>query len=212
MSINRSDKVAVPPHSPDQLISAYFALRRYCAQLSQDPSGLHIFALLCERLHQTDLAAELLRQAIALLERAYEETEDPEIERRYAIANVNLGRVLLATAQYSDAKEAFDTALGLLGREATGTEDLKTEDNSTITAIVRVQAHFGMGLACFKSGELEEALSAFEASAEIVPADLSDVSGHVTIMTAQTLWAIGGHEAQDAAREQLLEWWEDPFA
>lgn len=153
-----------------------------------------------------DLAAELLRQAIALLERTYEETEDPEIERRYAIANVNLGRVLLATAQYPSAKEAFDTALGLLSSEVADADDLKTSDNGATTAVVRIQAHFGVGLASFKSGELEEALSAFEASAEIVPADMPDVSGHVTIMTAQTLWAIGGDEAQDAAREQLLEW------
>lgn len=198
--------MAVPTRGSDQLISAYFALRRYSAQLSQDPSGLHIFALLCERLHQLDLAIELLRQAIALLEHTYEETEDPETERRYAIANVNLGRVLLATADYPSAKEAFDTALGLLGNEAPDAENAKTPQNGPITAIIRIQAHFGMGLACFKGGELEEALSAFEASAEVVPADLPDVSGHVTIMTAQTLWAIGGDEAQDAAREQLLEW------
>lgn len=167
---------------------------------------MHIFALLCERLHQLDLAAELLVQAISLLERAYEETEDSQTEYRYATANVNLGRIRLAIGDYEGAKEVFSVVLGLLGGDAAEPETRLSPRDRT-AALIRVQAHFGKGMACFKSDELEDALSAFEAAADAVPTGLDDVKGHVTILTAQALWAIGSEEAQETAREQLLERW-----
>lgn len=187
------------------LFTPYFALQRYTGQLSQDPAGLHLFALLCERLRQADLAAELLTQTIALLEKAYEETEDETTERRYAIANVNLGRVKLAGSDYAGAKEAYNTALGLLGDPEPNSE--KTDDADA--TLLRIQARFGIGLASFKLGELEEALASFESASEgalVLGVDCQDVRGHITILTAQTLWAIGGEEAEDAAKAQLLEW------
>jgi len=185
----------------EQLITPFFALRRYCGQLSEDSSGLHLFALLCERLHQHDLAIELLGQAIAILERAYEETEDSTTEKRYAIANANLGRVRLAIGDYQQAKVAYEVVLGLLGSPV---EEESIE--ATNRALLLAQAHFGIGLASFKLGELEDALTSFEASADAAPIEMQDVKGHITILTAQTLWAIGGEDARDAARDQLLEW------
>ncbi|KAF8322289.1 hypothetical protein DL93DRAFT_2205831 [Clavulina sp. PMI_390] len=202
-----------PPHAgalnhPEHLVTAYFALRRYCAELGEDATGLNIFALLCERLGQLELANELLGQAIVLLERAYEVSEDAETERRYAIANVNIGRVRLALGCYDAAKEAFDVVLGLLSSEAEeegGDNTQYARTDKAHPALLRVQAHFGRGMALFKQGELEEALASFESSAEAVHEGLPDVKSHVSILTAQTLWAIGGEEAQDTARDQLLE-------
>ena len=55
------------PPFVDQLFSPYFALRCYCGQMCQDPADLHLFAIICERLGQTDLAIELLTQAIGIL-------------------------------------------------------------------------------------------------------------------------------------------------
>lgn len=164
---------------------------------------MHLFALLCERLRQHDLAIELLVQAIAILERAYEETEDAEIEKRYAMANANLGRVRLATGDYERAKEAYEVVLGLLN---TSVEEESTEETRD-RALLLAQAYFGTGLSSFKLGELEDALASFEASANVAPIEMQDVKGHITILTAQTLWAIGGEEARDAARDQLLEWY-----
>lgn len=162
---------------------------------------MHLFALFCERLHQHDLAIELLVQAIAILERAYEETEDPTTEKRYTIANANLGRVRLAIGDHQQAKAAYEVVLGLLGSPV---EEESIE--ATNRALLLAQAHFGIGLASFKLGELEDALTSFEASADAAPIEMQDVKGHITILTAQTLWAIGGEDARDAARDQLLEW------
>ena len=188
----------------------FFALRRYCGQFSQDASGLHLFALVCERLGQLDLAAELLVQAITVLERAYEKSEDSEIEGRYAIANVTLGRVNLAIGEYAKAKEAFETVLGLLEASAEkgdGEEEGAEEKPAPPEkSLLHIQAQFGCGLANFKLGALEEALTAFEGAAERASSgNFKTAQGHVTILTAQTLWAIGSDEARDAARDQLLE-------
>lgn len=142
-------------------------------------------------------------QAIAIFERAYEETEDARTEKRYAIANVNLGRVRLATGDYQRAKEAYQVVLGLLGTPVEG----ESSEEATNRALLLAQAHFGIGLASFKLEELEDALTSFEASANAAPIEMQDINGHITILTAQTLWAIGGEEAQDAARDQLLEWY-----
>ena len=169
--------------------------------MSQDSAGLHIFAIICERLGQTELAVELLTQAIGILEAAYDETEDEEIERRFAIANVNLGRVRLAVANYAGAKEAFEVVIGLTG----GADDDSGTLDQSLSAL-RAQARFGIGLADFRLGELEDALASFETALEEVPAELGDVKGHITILLAQTLWAIGSEEAQEAAKDQLLAW------
>lgn len=185
----------------DQLFTPYFALTRYCGQLSQDPTGLHLFALICERLGQIDLALELLAQAIAILERAYDESEDRTIEKRFAIANANLGRVRLGAGDYTGAKEAFDVVLGLTSAEE---DESKSIDQGS--SELRAQAYFGVGLANYKLGDLEDALASFESALEETPDVLRNVKGHVTILLAQTLWAIGSEEAQEAARDQLLEW------
>jgi superkiller protein 3 len=169
--------------------------------MSQDPSGLHLFAIICERLGQIDLAIELLTQAIEILEAAYEETEDEKTERQFAIANVNLGRVRLGVANYAQAKEAFELVLGL----TTETEDDPKRLDQDLSRL-RAQARFGIGLANFKLGKLEDALASFETALEETPAELKDVQGHITILLAQTLWAIGGDEAQEAAKDQLLTW------
>ena len=167
--------------------------------MSQDASGLHLFALVCERLGQLDLALELLTQAIGILERAYEETEDQETERRYAIGHVNLGRVRLAISDHPGAIAAFEVVLGL-------TEGQEDQSADHALALIRTQARFGSGLASFKLGQLEDALASFESALEEVPREMPDVRGHVVILLAQTLWAIGGEEAQETAKDQLLAW------
>ena len=169
--------------------------------MSQDPTGLHLFAIICERLGQTDLAIELLTQAIGILEIAYDETEDEETERRFAIANVNLGRIRLGVANYRGAKEAFEVVLGL----TTGADGESGASNQSLSTL-RAQARFGIGLADFKLEELEDALASFETALEEVPVGLKGVKSHITILLAQTLWAIGSEEAQEAAKDQLLTW------
>ncbi|KAL5507335.1 SKI3 [Sanghuangporus vaninii] len=178
----------------DVLFPPFFSLDRYCRRRADDPSALHLFGLVCERLHLYDLAVEVTSRAIRQLESAYEETEDPTIERRYAIANANLGRMLLAKGDFEASIEAFETAFGLL----------PTEDSDTSTVSLRSLCHFGHGIASFHSGNLEKALVMFESAQEIASANQL-VRGQVTVLLAKTMWKIGTDEFREVAKEQLLD-------
>lgn len=182
--------------SPQEaLLTPFHALDRYCKRQPDDPGALHLFALICERLNQVDLALDLVTRSITLLEKLYEETEDEATEERYALANGTLGRLRLASQDYSGAVEAFSSCLSLWAVDSPNTRD----------KVMRAHAQFGSGLAHFKLGELESALEMFETSLEELTPDMIVVKGHVVILLAQTLWALGSQEARETARSQLLE-------
>ncbi len=153
-----------------------------------------MFGLVCERIGHIELAIERTDHAITILEAAYEETEDPIIERQYIIASTTVARLRLALREYEDALNSYQTALGLLPEEGEG------EDN-----VLRSQCLFGSGLASFKLGALDAALESFEAALVTAGDDLH-MRGHVTVLLAQTMWAMGTEEGREAAKTQLLDW------
>ncbi|KAF8342132.1 TPR-like protein [Cantharellus anzutake] len=173
----------------------------YSYRVFTDPQlGMELFALICERLHQYDLALELLERSIKFLEAAYEKTEDAGVEYRYAVANVNIGRVRLAIGDYASAKASFEIVINLLEGNATD-----IQESSISPSIVLAQARFGLGLSCHKLGELENALAAFEAGLEETSVELADVRSHIAILLAQTLWAMRSDETREAGKDQLLQ-------
>ena len=179
--------------SPNDLFPAFFALDRYLKQRPDDASALHMFSIVCERIGHIELAIDRTDHAITLLEVAYEETEDPIIERQYIIANTTVARLRLVVRDYENALSSFQTALGLLPEEG--------EDK-----VLRSQCLFGSGLASFKLGALDGALESFEAAVVAAGDDLH-MRGHVTVLLAQTLWAIGTEEGREAVKTQLLDWY-----
>lgn len=181
--------------SPDMLLPAFFALNRYCENRPDDASALHLFGLVCESLGQLQTGVELISRAIGILETAYEETEDPTVERHFTVATSNVARLRLALRDYHGAIEAFESALGLLAED----------DGELTTRTLRAQAQFGSGLASFMQGDLDTALGLFEAALESVSDDFV-VQGQVTVLLAQAMWAVGSSEFKEAAKAQLLEW------
>jgi superkiller protein 3 len=127
-----------------------------------------------------------------VLEAAYEETEDPVIERQFTIANTTVARLRLAVRDYEGALGSFQSALGLLPEEG--------EDR-----VLQSQCLFGSGLANFKLGALDMAIQNFE-EALVAAGDDLQMRGHVTVLLSQTLWATGTQEGQEAAKSQLLDW------
>jgi superkiller protein 3 len=123
--------------------------------------------------------------------------EDATIERQFTIANCNLARLLLSLKNYEGALESFRSVLGLLPEEPVG-QDATTEK-------LRTQALFGSGLATFKMGDLEGALNFFQDALESA-GNNGEMRGHVTVMLAKILWAIGTEEGRESAKAQLLEW------
>ncbi|KIK67005.1 hypothetical protein GYMLUDRAFT_37036 [Collybiopsis luxurians FD-317 M1] len=179
--------------SLDGLLPAFFVLDRYTRFRPQDPTALHLYALVCESVGQLEFGVELITRAIALLEAAYEQSEDTEIERQFTIAHVNIGRLKLALGDYNGAVESFESSLGLVSEEIDET-----------TVLLRIQSQLGSGIAHFRLGNLENALGSFEAALDsAVNNDL--VRGEVTVMLSQTLWAIGTPESKEQAKTLLLE-------
>ncbi|KAI0305418.1 TPR-like protein [Multifurca ochricompacta] len=177
--------------SPNDLFPAFFALDRYLKQRPDDASALHLFGLICERIGHLELGVECTDRAISVLEAAYEESEDPVIERQFTIANTTVARLRLALRDYEGALSSFQSALGLLPEER--------EDK-----VLKSQCLFGSGLASFKLGALDAAIENFEAALVAAGDDLH-MRGHATVLLAQTLWATGTEEGQEAAKSQLLD-------
>lgn len=171
-------------------------LDRFCKQRPHDASALHLFGLVCERVGHIDLGINLMGRAITLLEAAYEESEDAAIERQFTIAHTNVARLRLSAGDFAGALESYQVATGLLPDEPS--------DDEVETTVLLAQCEFGAGLAHFKLGELPEALALFEA-AMATAAEQPAVRGHVVVLLAQTLWAIGTEEAKETAKTQLLQ-------
>ncbi|KAG6862290.1 hypothetical protein C0995_015987 [Termitomyces sp. Mi166 len=180
--------------SADTLLPAFFVLDRYCGRRPDNATGLHLYALVCESLGQFETAANQLMRTIAMLEAAYEVSEDAIVERQFTIANSNLGRIRLALRDLEGATQSFESALGLL----------LPEDDKPETKVLRVQAHFGCGIANFLQGDLEAALANFEAALESASDDKT-LRGQVTVLLAQAMWGTQNDEFKENSKVQLLE-------
>lgn len=134
-----------------------------------------------------------MERSLAILETVYEETEDPEVERRYAIANATLGRLRLSQGDITGSLTSFESVLGLLSEED-GSVD-----------ILRVQVHLGLGLAHFMRGDSESAIRFLEEGLLHAGEDLV-LRGQITIVLSQVIWSIGTDEYKETAKSRVLEW------
>ncbi|PIL34098.1 hypothetical protein GSI_03809 [Ganoderma sinense ZZ0214-1] len=182
--------------SSEALLPAFFVLDRCCKQRPKDTTALHLFGLVCERVGHVELGIEMISRAISVLEAAYEEAEDPIVERQFTTAHANMARLRMATEDYEGALESYQVATGLLPEDP--------EEGDTDTKALLAQCQFGSGLVNFKLGQLPEALGLFE-SAIATAADHPTIRGHIVVLLAQTLWAIGTDEAKESAKAQLLQ-------
>lgn len=140
-----------------------------------------------------DLGIVSIEKAVSLLEAAYEETEDPVIERQYTIAHINMARLRISSAAYAEALESYETAISLLA-----------EPDDAASSSLLAQAHLGTGLAQLKLDNAEAAIEAFEAASEVAANDLP-LKGNAIVLLAQTLWSLETEEAREAAKSHLLQ-------
>lgn len=180
----------------EELLPAFFVLNRFVQRSPQDPCALHLLGLLCERFDQIEDGARWISRAITLLEAAYEESEDPLVERQFTIAHANLARLKLGLTNFSSALESFETVLGLLPEEVA--------EDGTETKVLRVQALFGLGLAQFKLGDLQSAMTTFQNALNGSGEDYL-LRAHVTVLLAQCMWAIETEEFKESAKALLLD-------
>lgn len=154
---------------------------------------MHLQALIAERLGELDIAIECLENATTLLDAEFETSESSEIEKRYAAALVNLGRVRLASEQYEKALEAFGDCIGLAADDAK----------------LVIQCRLGQALAQASLSNVDEALEAFQqaldACTTLEGEEALVIKEEISVILARTLWSLQDEDAQEAAKAHLLE-------
>jgi superkiller protein 3 len=168
------------------LLGPIFALQKLQEQISSEPVSLRLNALFNERVQEFTPAAAKLEIVCNTVEQRYEETESEEDLIRYAQAKADLARVRLGLKEYEAAVENASLALDLSG----DTEALKN---------CRLSAHLTAGLAHYYLGAMDDSLEMFKAALTE-----SNENPDVVCLLSQVLWAKGGDEERDVARDQLF--------
>jgi superkiller protein 3 len=182
------------PTSTSALHQPAFALRHYVHRRPTESAATHLYALICERLGLISEAAVSLESAVELLEQEFETSESTEIEHRYTIALLNLGRVRLANRAYDTSLEAFTSSFELL-----------SGSQNPDAGLLRVQARVGQALAQYWLGQVDESLESFQQALD--ESSAQEDKETVAVLLARTLWGLGGDDAKELAKSQLMEWY-----
>lgn len=168
------------------VLTTIFALQKLDAQLSKSPTVLHLSALFDERVADFTAAEAKLSSVCEIYEEHYEKSESDEDLKRFAQSKADLARMQLGLQRYDAAIENAGLALDL----SEGNESLES---------CRLSAHLTAGLAHYYNRNMDEALEMFRAA-------LTESSDNpdVICLLSQVLWAKGGEEERDVAREQLF--------
>ncbi|KAJ5161112.1 hypothetical protein N7492_006504 [Penicillium capsulatum] len=177
-----------------QLIQPFFALHQLCAQDPSDLSFVHLSALLAERMGEIADAESNLEIVCSGMESEFEESESPASLFKFAQANADAARVLLASHQYEKAAEKAELALTLSGEE-----DAENFDPEACSKL-RLSAHLTAGLAFYYTKSMDRAIDMFRDALQE-----AQNAPDVVCLLAQVLWAKDGEEERSVARQQLLD-------
>ncbi|EAL21087.1 hypothetical protein CNBD4630 [Cryptococcus deneoformans B-3501A] len=172
-----------------------FALKHYCHQRPRDSTAAHLYALICERLGLVEEAALSLENAAAVLEEEFERVESGEIENLYSVALCNLGRVRLSAGVYLESLDALNNCWELIA---------SSSEPSAVS--LKPQCKLLQGLAFYWLGQIDESLEAFQASLDAATQNQDyDVKEKVAVLLSRTLWGLGGNDAKETAKSNLME-------
>ncbi|OCL11623.1 protein prenylyltransferase [Glonium stellatum] len=182
------------PSSIVDLIQPLFSLQQLSFQKPTEIPYRHLAALYLERVGNHDAAIECLASLCSLAETEYEESESQEALSRFAQAKTDLARNRLAVHDYEPAAEDAETAL-----------DLASDPDSCGMSLevfkkTRLSAHLTVGLSHYYLNNMDAALGAFRIALEE-----SNSAPDIVCLLAEVLWAKGGEDEKNVAREQLFE-------
>ncbi|THC96519.1 hypothetical protein EYZ11_004018 [Aspergillus tanneri] len=177
-----------------QLIQPFFALHQLSSQNPSDLPFVHLSALLAERIGEISDAETSLRALCSAVEAEYEVSESTSSLSRFAQANADIARVLLAQNKFEEAAEKAEMALMLSGEEDAEKFDPETSKR------LRLSAHLTAGLAHYYMKSMDSAIDMFRDALQE-----ADNAPEVVCLLAQVLWAKGGYEERTVARQQLLD-------
>ncbi|PGH23824.1 hypothetical protein AJ80_02072 [Polytolypa hystricis UAMH7299] len=191
------DYLASDPATPieiQQLIRPLFALLQLRTQSPSNHPYEHITALFAERIGDFPVASTSLNIVCGGVESEYEVSESIPSLLRFAHAKCDAARVKLAELNYKGAVEDAETALYLSSEE--GVEDHDPE----LYRKLRLSAHLTAGLACYYLKDMDKAIDMFRNALQE-----ADSSPDIVCVLAQMLWAKGGEDERNVAREQLFD-------
>lgn len=177
-----------------QLIQPVFAVHQLCAQDPSDLAFMHLSALLSERMGEVADAESNLQIVCSGMEAEFEESESSASMFKFAQANADIARVLLAGGKYEQAAEKAELALTL-----TGEEDAENFDTEACSKL-RLSAHLTAGLAFYYTKSMDSAIDMFRDALQE-----AENAPDVVCLLAQVLWAKSGEEERSVARQQLLD-------
>lgn len=176
------------------LIQPFFALHQLRCQDSLDLVFVHLSSLLAERIGEFSDAEASLQTLCASMEEEYEVSESAASLSKFAQANSDIARILLARHDFEAAAEKAETALMLSGEE--DAEKFDPETNGRL----RLSAHLTAGLAYYYLKSMDRAIDMFRDALQE-----ADNAPEVVCLLAQVLWAKGGEEEHAVARQQLFD-------
>ncbi|KAF3049214.1 Superkiller protein 3 [Didymella keratinophila] len=199
-AVSAFDHIVSSPSSSSavvDLIQPLFALQQLNRQAPYDLSHKHLAALFLERVGNYDASVSALQAVSEAAEQEYEKSEATSALARIVQAKNDLARNQLALGANDSAVEEAETALDLLGElEGDASQSiLSTEELDKI----RLSARLTAGLAHYFSGALDAALPYFRTSLEATGSHPD-----IICLLAEVLWAKGGENERQVAREQLF--------
>ncbi|OXG33946.1 superkiller protein 3 [Cryptococcus neoformans Bt15] len=172
-----------------------FALKHYCHQRPSDSTAAHLYALICEQLGLVEEAALSLENAATVLEEEFERVESREIETLYSVALCNLGRVRFSAGEYLESLDALNNCWELIA---------SSSEPSAVS--LKPQCRLLQGLAFYWLGRIDESLEAFQASLDEATQNQDyEVKEKVAVLLSRTLWGLGGNDAKETAKNNLME-------
>ncbi|KAH7393775.1 hypothetical protein DE146DRAFT_107030 [Phaeosphaeria sp. MPI-PUGE-AT-0046c] len=179
------------------LIQPLFALQQLTFQAPYDVSHKHLAALFLERVGSHEAAVKALQAVSDAAEQEYEKTESSEALARVAQAKTDLARNLLAIEDNERAVEEAETALDLVS----DFDDSASQSALSAEELVKVNlsARLTAGLAHYFNGALDSAIPYFRRSLEATGSNPD-----IICLLAEVLWAKGGNNEKQVARDQLF--------
>ena len=179
------------------LIQPLFALQQLNIQAPYDIPHKHLAALFLERIGNYDAAVTALQAVNETVEQEYEKSESLASLARVAQAKTDLARNLLATESYQSAVEEAETALDLISElDSDAKQSALSGDQISKT---KLSARLTAGLAHYFSGSFDAAIPYFRTSLEATGANPD-----IICILAEVLWAKGGENEKQVARDQLF--------
>jgi superkiller protein 3 len=191
--------ISSPSSSNDitSLIQPLFALQQLSIQVPYDVPHRHLAALFLERVGNHDAAVTALDMVNETVEQEYEKTESATSLARVARAKTDLARNLLAIGSDEMAVEDAETALDLLAEIQSNSKQNAISKDELKKA--KLSARLTAGLAHYFYGSFDAAIAYFRKALETTGANPD-----IICILAEVLWAKGGENEKQVARDQLF--------